>query len=143
MRKLISLLLTIMMINGAYGVMLCKKTGTAVAVLNKLVGGTVESASGTRWVVNMTDGTTVKGKSLCTGMPGEFAIVNTGVADTYDTGTNCYCKLMAPATSYWVNANDTTPYETDSECESKCASACANYSATNQTFRSALYEAIW
>ena len=143
MRKLIGLLLTIMMINGAYGVMLCKKTGTAVAVLNKLVGGTVESASDARWVVNMTDGTVVKGKSLCTGMPGEFAVVNTGVADTYDTGTNCYCKLMAPATSYWVNANDMTPYATDSECESKCVTACANYTATNQTFRSALYEAIW
>ena len=129
--------------NSATAMTLCKKTNTAVALLNKLVGGTVESASEARWVVNMSDGTVVKGKALCSGMPGDFAVVNTGVADTYDTGTNCYCKLMAPATSYWVNANDTTPYETDSECESKCVTACANYTATNQTFRSALYEAIW
>lgn len=142
MRQLIGLLLTIMMINGAYGVMLCKKTGTAVAVLNKLVGGTVESASGTRWVVNMSDGTVVKGKSLCSGMPGDFAVVNTGVADTHDTGTNCYCKLMAPATSYWVMAS-TSPYATEEACESGCVSVCANNMATNQVLRSAVYEAIW
>ncbi len=113
-------------------------------MLNKLVGGSVDnSTTGHRWQVNMTDTTAVKGKSLCTGMPGDFAVVNTGVADTTDTGYHCYCKMMAPATSYWVNASGSSPYATESECESGCNSACANYMATNTTFRSAVYEAVW
>ena len=143
MKHIIIVLFGIILTGTTYAVTLCKKSNTAVAVLNKVVSGTVDSASGTRWVVNMSDGTVVKGKSLCSGMPGEFAIVNTGVADTYDTGTNCYCKMMAPATSYWVNVNGTTEYESDSACESACVSVCANNVATNQTFRSAVYESIW
>ena len=142
MKKIIFILFGITLINSATAMTLCKKTNTAVAVLNKLVGGTVESASGTRWVVNMSDGTVVKGKSLCSGMPGDFAVVNTGVADTHDTGTNCYCKLMVPATSYWVMAS-TSPYATEDACESGCVSVCANNMATNQVLRSAVYEAIW
>ena len=95
MKKIICILFGITLINSSSAMTLCKKTNTAVAVLNKLVGGTVESASEARWVVNMSDGTVVKGKALCSGMPGDFAVVNTGVADTYDTGTNCYCKMFS------------------------------------------------
>lgn len=143
MKKIMTFLICAIICGVSYGVTLCKKTNTAVAVLNKVVGGTVSSATGTRWVVNMTDGTEVKGKSLCSGTPGDFAVVNTGVADTYDTGMNCYCKMMAPATSYWVNASGSTPYASDAACESGCVTSCANYMATNQTFRSAVYEAVW
>ncbi|MBR3511269.1 MAG: hypothetical protein IKN73_04390 [Alphaproteobacteria bacterium] len=148
MKKIITLFCTLTLgIYSAYGVTLCKKTNTAVALMNKTVAGTKESAENSRWVVNMADGTVVKGKSLCTGMPGDFAVVNTGVADTYDTGVNCYCKMMAPATSYWVNASGTTPYTCESgcenACESKCADLCADYMAGNETFRSAVYEAVW
>ena len=143
MKKILIFLCVLITTGASYGVTLCKKTNTAIAILNKVVAGTVESATGARWVVNMTDGTVVKGKSLCTGMPGTFAVVNTGVADTYDTGLNCYCKMMAPATSYWVNASGDSPYSTESACESACVTVCANYMATNQTFRSAVYEAVW
>ena len=142
MKKIIFILFGILLMNSATAMTLCKKTNTAVAVLNKLVGGTVESASDARWVVNMSDGTVVKGKALCSGMPGDFAVVNTGVADTYDTGTNCYCKMMAPATSYWVMAS-TSPYASEDACESACVSVCANNMATNQVLRSAVYEAVW
>ena len=144
MKKTICILCGIMMISVCHAVTLCKKSNTAVAFMNKSVGGTVDnSTTGHRWQVNMTDTTVVKGKSLCTGMPGDFAVVNTGVADTYDTGVNCYCKMMAPATSYWVNASGSTPYSSDSDCETNCVTVCANYMATNQTFRSAVYEAVW
>ena len=144
MKRIMMFLIMIMGIYSAEAVTLCKKTNTAVAVLNKVVGGTVDnSTTGHRWQVNMTDTTVVKGKSLCTGMPGDFAVVNTGVADTYDTGYHCYCKMMAPATSYWVNASGSSPYATEAACESGCNSSCATYMATNETFRSAVYEAVW
>ena len=145
MKRILTVIITIITTIGtSYGVTLCKKTNTAVAILNKVVGGTVDnSTTGHRWQVNMTDTTVVKGKSLCTGMPGDFATVNTGVADTYDTGYHCYCKMMAPATSYWVNASGSSPYATESDCETNCVTVCANYMATNQTFRSAVYEAVW
>lgn len=144
MKKTICIICGIMMISVCHAVTLCKKNNTAVAVMNKSVAGSVDdSTSGHRWQVNMTDTTIVKGKSLCTGIPGDFAVVNTRVADTYDTGVNCYCKMMAPATSYWVNASGSTPYATEEACESGCNSSCATYMATNQTFRSAVYEAVW
>ncbi len=144
MKKIIMIFCAIVMgIYSAGAVTLCKKSNTAVAVMNKSVAGTRESATNARWVVNMADGNVVKGKSLCTGMPGDFAVVNTGVADTYDTGFHCYCKMMAPATSYWVNASGSTPYATESACESGCVGTCADYMATNETFRSAVYEAVW
>lgn len=165
MKKIIATIMIIpMMITASYGVTLCKKNNTAVAVLNKLVGGSVASAADHRWVVNMVDGsitTVVKGKSLCVGAQVDFATVNTGVADTYDTGVNCYCKLMAPATSYWVNASGSTPFADESACESGCVGLCANYMAGTANgcaatvtmndvetdmclkFRDAVYEAIW
>ena len=146
MKRVITMILAmVMMIGTSYGVTLCKKTNTAVAILNKDVAGTVDNTNttGAKWFVNMTDGTVVKGKSLCTGMPGDFATVNTGVADTYDTGYHCYCKMMFPASSYWVNATGSSPYATESACESGCNASCASYTATNQTFRSAIYEAVW
>lgn len=171
-KKIISaIIIPMTMITASYGVTLCKKSNTAVAVLNKLVGGSVQSASGHRWVVNMADEsvtTVVKGKSLCSGTSGDFATVNTGVADTADTGHHCYCKLMAPATSYWVNATGSNPYASDNDCESGCVGLCANYMAGTYswgtgenehcksaptmndvgsdpciTLRDAVYEAIW
>lgn len=145
MKRIILIVIAIITTSASYGVTLCKKSNTAVAIMNKVVAGTVdnENTSGAKWVVNMTDGNVVKGKSLCSGMPGDFAVVNTGVADTYDTGYHCYCKMMAPATSYWVNASGSSPYATESECASACTGVCAGYMATNQTFRSAVYEAVW
>ena len=152
MKKITTILFSsILIINTASAVTLCKKSNTAVAFLNKVVAGVVDSATGQRWQVTMNDTNVVKGKSLCTGMPGTFAVVNTGVADTYDTGYNCYCKMMAPATSYWVNASGSTPYATAEECAGtdpnsnaeSCVSLCARYMATNETFRSAVYEAVW
>ena len=134
----------LMITTSLYAVTLCKQSKTAVAILNKDVGGNVDvSTGGHRWVVNMTDGNIVKGLSVCNGMAGDFAVVNTGIADTYDTGYHCWCKMMAPASSYWVNASGLSPYATENTCESACVSVCANYMATNQTFRSAVYEAIW
>ena len=43
-------------------------------------------------------------------------------------------------TSYWVYFND---YTTPESCASSCTSACANAMATNQTFRSSVFEAVW
>ncbi len=124
----------------AFGITLCKKTNTAVAVLNKTVGGVKTSAGNHAWEVNMNDGITVKGKALCSEMPGVKDQVNTGVADTVDSGLNCFCKMMAPATSYWVYLQG---YETAASCESGCSNICGDHMATDRSFRSAVYEAIW
>ena len=158
MKKLILIICGIMMIGSSYAVTLCKKNNTAIAVLNKVVGGSL-TTSGLTWSVAMTDGNTVHGKALCTAMPGSgFGVVNTGVADTTDTGVNCFCKMMGPATSYWVFANE---YADATACDSGCASVCGNYMAGTATgcaaivtmedeatdmclkFRSAVYDSIW
>lgn len=152
---LLTLLLGVVAID-AYSVTLCKKNNTAIAVLNKLVGGTVSSAANNAWAIAMTDGNNVRGISVCTLIPGSFATVNTGVSDSPDSGTNCFCKMMAPATSYWVYV---TGYGTNALCNSGCATACATYMAGTATgcgpvssmndvdaclqFRSAVYESIW
>ena len=146
-----------MMINASNAVMLCKKNNSAIAVLNKVVGGTL-TTSGNTWSVAMTDGNTVHGYGLCTVIPGTFATVNTGVADTADTGTNCFCKMMGPATSYWVYS---AAFASDSDCASGCAAKCGNYMAGTASgcasvvtmndvttdnclkFRAAVYDSIW
>lgn len=158
MKKTIYILCGILMINSAFAITICKKTNTAIAILNKVVGGT-PTVSDNTWSVAMTDGTTVRGKALCSGLPGSgFAVVNTAVADVEDTGVNCYCKMMGPASSYWVFESE---YSSDSACESNCATACGNYMAGTKSgcsasvtmddensdmclkFRSAVYDSIW
>ena len=165
MKKIIFALCSILVLTSSYGVTLCKKNNTAIAVLNKTVGGSVTSASGHAWAVAMTDGNNVRGKSLCTAQPGTgFAEVNTAVADTADTGTYCYCKMMGPATTYWVYIDE---YADATACENGCVTMCAdlvsgtyNGSAylgacaasvtmsdvTTDTclkYRNGLYESIW
>ena len=159
MKKIIFVLCGIMICGASFGITLCKKNNTAIAVLNKIVGGT-PSTSGMTWTVAMTDGNNVRGKALCSSMPGTFATVNTGVADTVDQGTNCFCKMMGPATSYWVFAAG--GYTDNSDCESNCATLCAGYMAGSVSlgcaasvtmndvntddclkFRDAVYESIW
>jgi len=144
MKKLVIVMICLGFIGTSFGITLCKRTNTAVAVMNKTVGGVKTSVDNNEWVVSMNDGITVSGKALCSEMPGEKDQVNTGVADTIDTGTNCFCKMMGPATSYWVYLYG---YNTAAECESGTATGCANicgdHVATDASFRSAIYEAIW
>lgn len=140
MKKLIVILMCMSVTEMAFGITLCKRTNTAVAVINKSVNGTKISAVENEWVVSMNDGITVRGKSLCSEMPGVKDQVNTGVADTIDSGPNCFCKMMGPATSYWVYLQG---YETASNCESGCSNICGDHMATDTSFRSAVYEAIW
>ena len=146
------------MANASYGVTLCKKSNTAVAVMNKIVGGT-PTITNNNWSVAMTDGNTVRGLSVCSTVAGSgFAVVNTAVADTADSGVHCHCKMMAPAASYWVFANE---YADNTTCAAGCATLCGNYMAGTASgcaasvtmddestddclkFRSATYEAIW
>ena len=144
MKKILTILCCAIICGTSYSETLCKRNSTAFAILDKNTGGTVDnSTAGVRWVVNMTDGNVVKGYSQCNDKTDNFATLNTEVPDTHNTGINCYCKMMAPATSYWVNASGSSPYATETDCENACVNACANYMATNQTFRSAVYESIW
>ncbi len=141
MKKIICIYLLIFMNTHVYGVTLCKKTNTAVAILRKSVGGEVKSVTGNYWEIKMSDGTNVKGKGLCTNMPGAgYGIVNTGVADTEDEGSNCFCKMKLPAASYFVFIKT---YNDNTSCANNCAKDCAIEIAEKSVYRSAIYESIW
>ena len=66
--------------------------------------------------------------------------------EDYDTGTNCWCKMSGPVTSYWVYLKT---YDDADACASECTSYCANGFANNtdmsngRLMRSAIYNAIW
>ena len=128
----------------------CAKTGTYVGILKKNVSGTsTDSDSTTKaWRV-VYSYKTITGLAACNDVSGTSGVAKTNLyTNASDVGVNCWCK-MGPAstyntttgiTSYWVNLS---AMANESTCASTCASSCATAMSSNQTFRSAVFEAVW
>lgn len=59
-------------------------------------------------------------------------------SDTY--GTNCWCALRRPATSYFMYLRS---YDSVDACVSGCARLCADGVVGSYAFRDKLFEAVW
>lgn len=158
MKQIMVIILSILCITTSYGYTICAKSGTYVGVVRKGVNGTVANVTNTstkkQWVVEY-DYKTITGYAACNEISGT---ANTPQTNLYtsagDAGQYCWCEMWpiyddddttnyhyeTGITSYWVYLND---YSTPASCASSCTSACASAMATNQTFRSAVFEAVW
>ena len=157
MKRIIIFLIMIMCVNNIYAYTICVKNNTYVGVLRKNTNGTVANVANTglkkQWAVEYNY-KTITGYASCNEISGT---ANTPQTNLYtgatDVGQYCWCQMWpiyddddttnynqeTGITSYWVYFND---YSSASTCASSCTSACANAMATNQTFRSAVFEAV-
>lgn len=164
MKKILtSIMIVIIGITSSYAYTICAKNNTYVGVLRKNVNGTVSDVTNgevngnqkKQWKVTY-DYKTITGYAACNEIAGDS--VGAPKTNLYtnagDEGQYCWCEMWpiydedlsstydyeTGITSYWVYFND---YTTPESCASSCTSACANAMATNQTFRSAVFEAVW
>lgn len=108
---------------GFFGILLAGVAGADVykcANVYKDMGcDGVTSAEGSEWSVTCNKTTvTVKGIAMCGGDLIESDVVVVGSA----AGAKCYCKMIKPAVSIWVQVTDIKDAET---CSNYCATACA------------------
>ncbi len=149
--------------NNTYVGILKKNVNGTIPNENGIVNGEVNGNQKKQWKVIFNYGTAEKpvekvitGYAACNEIAGDS--VGAPKTNLYtnagDEGRYCWCEMWpiydedlsstydyeTGITSYWVYFND---YTTPESCASSCTSACANAMATNQTFRSAVFEAVW
>lgn len=93
---------------------------------------------------------TVMGMASCNGIATNTAgkAVSRGDANTHlrasntNIGSNCWCELTEPVTSWWVYYG---AYSDDATCASSCVTDCANAIKNNTDgfLTSGIYGAIW
>lgn len=152
---------------------ICMRNTLTMLVINTDVDGTVlENDTSTRsWVAgfdynlfsdnNSMYADEIMGNTACVDISVKSALAgnnsNAGAAvpgdantylrvEDYDTGTNCWCKMSGPVTSYWVFLKT---YDSADLCNSECNTYCVNGFAANsqmsngRLMRDAIYNAIW
>ncbi|MFQ6730075.1 MAG: hypothetical protein ACLRFK_03455 [Alphaproteobacteria bacterium] len=152
---------------------ICKRKTMMMIVLQKNVDGTVTDVDTDtlKWGVDygydifanthsesiseITGSTTcndIAVKSAIDGSSNNAGAAEPGDANTFlhaatnDVGTNCWCKMDGPVTSWWVYLKT---YDSASACASGCTSYCANGMANNtempngRKLRHAIFDAIW
>jgi len=160
MKNIVSIFVIMMVImTSSYGYTICAKKGTYVGVLRKNVNGTVSNVTNTnskkQWAV-VYNYKAITGYASCNEIVGtSVGAPQTNLYTTaLDTGQYCWCQMWpiyddddttnyhyeTGITSYWVYFND---YTTAADCAMGCTTACANAMATSQSFRSAVFEAVW
>ena len=176
MKRILYLMVMILMALPSYGAdtnEICKRKTLMMIVLQKDVNGSVSDidTDAYRWSVEMgydlfanshtvsvseiTGSTTcndIAVKSAIDGSSNNAGAVEPGDANTFlraatgDIGTNCWCKMDGPVTSWWVWLK---AFETADACASGCTSYCANGFAKNsemsngRLMRNAIFDAIW
>lgn len=152
---------------------ICKRKTMMMIVLQKNTNGTVTDidTDALKWGVDygydlfanthtvsaseITGSTTcndISVKSAIDGSSNNAGAAEPGDANTFlraatgDVGTNCWCKMDGPVTSWWVYLKT---YDSADACASGCTSYCANGMANNnemsngRLMRSAIFDAIW
>lgn len=175
MKRYISFLITMIIACGAYGATdneICRRGTLTMLVLQKDVNGsiTTNDADEMRWAVDygydilagtgeyvteITGSATcndISVKSAVNGSSNNAGAAAPGDANTFlravftDVGTNCWCKMDGPITSWWVYVR---AYDDADACASGCTSYCANGMAQNtemsngRPMRTAVFDAIW
>ena len=176
MKRILSFFTVMMILLPAYSAdtnEICKRKTLNMIVLQKNVNGTVTDVDteSLRWAVDfgydlfanthtvsvseITGSTTcndIAVKSAIDGSSNNAGATEPGDANTFlraatnDVGTNCWCKMDGPVTSWWVYLKT---YDSADACASGCTSYCANGMANNnemsngRLMRSAIFDAIW
>ena len=176
MKRILSFFTVMMILLPAYSAdsnEICKRKTLNMIVLQKNVNGTVTDVDteSLRWAVEfgydlfanthtvsvseITGSTTcndIAVKSAIDGSSNNAGATEPGDANTFlraatnDVGTNCWCKMDGPVTSWWVWLK---AYDTADACASGCTRYCADGFANNsemsngRLMRSAIFDAIW
>ena len=176
MKRILSFFTVMMILLPAYSAdtnEICKRKTLNMIVLQKNVNGTVTDVDteSLPWAVDfgydlfanthtvsvseITGSTTcndIAVKSAIDGSSNNAGATEPGDANTFlraatnDVGTNCWCKMDGPVTSWWVWLK---AYDTADACASGCTRYCADGFANNsemsngRLMRSAIFDAIW
>lgn len=128
-----------MMFVGFFGILLAGVAGADVYKCANLYKGVecdgVTSAKGSEWSVTCNR-TTVKGIAMCGGDLIESDVVYVGS----EAGATCYCKMIKPAVSIWVQVTDIE--EDQVTCSNYCATACAEQFLSNQAMRDMMINSV-
>ena len=158
MKRLMIFLIMMMIVPAVHAYTICAKNNTYVGVVRKGVNGTVADVTNSngkkQWAVEYNY-KTITGFAACNGVSGTYGTPKTNLyTNAGDAGQYCWCEMWpiyddddttnyhyeTGITSYWVYLGD---YSTSASCASDCTSDCASAMATNQTFRSAVFESVW
>lgn len=143
-----------------YSAMTCLHNRTAVFIIKKSVAPVSVSSSASEMTFSMTmdyetlpghaSSKTLQGAATCNEImtdasdaPAKTCSTNVYLrASTADIGTQCWCSLTGPVTTWWVYIK---AFDNEDACTSGCATACANAAkADTDKFRTnGLYQAIW
>ena len=146
----------------SYASTMCVRNNTYVGTLRNNVNGVVSDVTNgvvngnqkKQWAVTY-DYKTITGYAACNGYTGNFGVPLTNLdTGARNAGQYCWCQMWpirdkedlthynreTGITSYWVFLND---YSTSSSCGESCTSACANAMATNERYRTAVFESVW
>ena len=176
MKRIFFALLMVILSVSSYGAdtnEICKRNTMMMIVLQKNVDGSVTEidTDTLKWVVDYgydifsnshsESISAIKGSTTCNEIGVKSAIdgsssnagaAEPGDANTFlraapgDIGTNCWCKMDGPVTSWWVYLKT---YDSADACASGCTSYCATGMANNtemsngRLMRHALFDAIW
>jgi len=161
MKKAISLsVLLTLFCAGAYAASTCIHSRTAVFTIKKSENPTSSSYDtaektftlrfGYDLVPNDASQRTLTGTSTCNEITTNTAdtAAKSGDANVYlrassaDVGTQCWCSLSGPVTSWWVYYG---AFDSEDACDTGCTSACATAirDNTNNFRTNGVYLAIW
>lgn len=144
-------------VGGAHGETVCLRDVTAMFTIKKSTNPTSYTVADNTFTLNMNydvlpgkTSRSLNGAVTCNeittktnGAPATSGDANTHLrASDGDTGTQCWCSLTGPVTTWWVFYK---AYSDASACSSNCARDCASATVSNKNnFRtSGLYLAIW
>ena len=160
MKKLLAFVFALMPVV-ALGTTVCAVNNTYIGLFKKSVGGTVTtySAANKTWKVTLTNGDdytrVITGIAACNEVSGTVGTATTNLyTTTTDVGQHCWCKFdpvydygqESGIASYWVYHGvylDGSSNPDPETCASSCTNACATDIATDATFRTSMFNAIW
>ena len=176
MKRIFFVLLMMILSVSSYGAdtnEICKRKTMMMIVLQKNADGTVTEidTDTLKWgvdygydlfsnshsesiseIIGSTTCNDISVKSAVNGSSSNAGAAEPGDANTFlraatgDVGTNCWCKMDGPVTSWWVYLKT---YDSADACASGCTSYCANGMAKNtemsngRKIRTAIFDAIW
>lgn len=176
MKRMLCFFVALIVVLPSYGAdtnEICKRKTLTMIVLQKNVNGVVTDtdSSTMRWavdydydlfanshteylseIIGSTTCNDIVVKSAIDGSSNNAGTAEPGDANTFlraatnDVGSNCWCKMDGPVTSWWVYLKT---FDSADACASGCTSYCANGMANNtemsngRLMRNAIFDAIW
>ena len=160
MRKLSTAVIFSLLCWPGHAATTCLHNRTAVFIIKKSVDPVSVSSNASEMTFSMTldyetlpgqaSSKTLGGLATCNEITTDTsdAAAKTGSANVYlrassaDVGTQCWCSLTGPVTTWWVYLK---AFDSEDACQSGCAAACAKAAKANtDNFRTnGLYQAIW